>query len=355
MTNYLETGVETENGKVILIPYNTNNVLITENDVLSILRNHSIKIDKINKMELFNEAFTHESYTNNKYLTEEILNAAKKEMGNPSDLVELRDTTYQRLEFMGDKVIKAVFTHYLTTRYEDQNEGFLSRLQTKLEDKNNLRYLALKLNLGRFILISRKMEETNGRNTDKFLEDCFEAFIGALYQSNGISSAFELLINILETYINYSEKIYFENNYNDMLNIYFNANKFENYKFRQLYPTHRTISKPKYFIMGLYKPIEKGNKYKCEIDMDDNPDLCLNVKYIMKNFVAFGKDKQKKPAIKNGAKMFLIENEQLDELHYKKSDIYYPELQELFDADEEDRERQENELNKSDDSGEETE
>lgn len=340
MTNYLETGVETENGKVILIPYNTNNILVSENDVLSILKNHSIKIDKINDMKLFNDAFTHESYVKNKYLTDEILKDAKKEMGNPKHLVELRDTTYQRLEFMGDKVIKLIITQYLLTRYDDQNEGFLSRLQTKIEDKNNLRYLALKLNLGKFILISRKMEETNGRNTDKFLEDCFEAFIGALYLSNGISICYQFLITILESYINYAEKIYFEDNYNDMLNIYFNANKFENYKFRQLYPTHRTKTNPKYFIMGLYKPVEKGMKYKCEMEMDENKDLCLNVKYITENFIAFGKDKQKKPAIKSGAKMFLILNDQLAKTHYKKSDIYYPELQELFDNDEREQEEE---------------
>ena len=53
MTNYLETGVvipktdDTED--IYQIPYNINNILITEKDIIDILTEYNVKVDKLNK------------------------------------------------------------------------------------------------------------------------------------------------------------------------------------------------------------------------------------------------------------------------------------------------------------------
>ena len=60
-TNYINDGFILD-GETILIPYNINNILITENDILNILKTHHVEIEKINNISYFHEAFTHKSY-----------------------------------------------------------------------------------------------------------------------------------------------------------------------------------------------------------------------------------------------------------------------------------------------------
>ena len=110
MTNYLETGVVipkpdgTED--VYQIPYNINNILISEKDIIDILAKFNVKVDKLNKIEQFHEAFTHKSYVKKEVFTDEILKCSREEMGNPSNLMELRPRSYERLEYFGDRVVK---------------------------------------------------------------------------------------------------------------------------------------------------------------------------------------------------------------------------------------------------------
>ena len=67
-------------------------------------------------------------------------------------------------------------SHYLFIRYNDQDEGFMTRLQTKIENKKSLAALAKEVGLDRYFIISRQIEQIGGRTSDKILEDCFEAF-----------------------------------------------------------------------------------------------------------------------------------------------------------------------------------
>ena len=41
----------------------------------------------------------------------------------------------ERLEFLGDRILKLTISHYLWIRYPDEDEGFMTRLQTKIENK----------------------------------------------------------------------------------------------------------------------------------------------------------------------------------------------------------------------------
>ena len=95
------------------------------------------QIEKINKMEYFKQCFIHKSYCKKSIYPPEILLAAKKELGNPPNLLELYSDSYERLEYLGDRVLKLVVSFYLFKRYPKQDEGFMTRLQTKIEDKKN--------------------------------------------------------------------------------------------------------------------------------------------------------------------------------------------------------------------------
>ena len=45
--------------------------------------------------------------------------------------MELRNRSYERLEYLGDRIIKLTISHYLFIRYPDEDEGFVTRFTNK--------------------------------------------------------------------------------------------------------------------------------------------------------------------------------------------------------------------------------
>ena len=111
-TNYMQDGFiinkDTGSEEVILIPYNKENILISEYNVQTILETNNVKIEKINKIECFRTAFTHKSYVKKDIFPNDVLKDAKKELGNLTNLLELREESYERLEYLGDRVLKLI-------------------------------------------------------------------------------------------------------------------------------------------------------------------------------------------------------------------------------------------------------
>ena len=130
-TNYINDGFIVKNcegqEETIQIPYNINNILITEIDIITLLNQFNVTIDKINHIEYFWQAFTHKSYCKKDIYPDYILNAAKKEL-NSNNLLELFDKSYERLEYFGDRVLKVIVSMYLYHRYPKQDEGFMTKL-----------------------------------------------------------------------------------------------------------------------------------------------------------------------------------------------------------------------------------
>ncbi len=150
--------------------------------------------------------------------------------------VFIQPKNYERLEFIGDSIIKPILTDYITSYFINQNEGFLSKLRSRLEKTQMFSDLTRLLNLKDYILISRQYEETNTRNTNlSIMEDVFEAFIGALYldakEQKDCGYAFkvihDLIFNIFEsdTFNLDLRKMSIDDNYKDKLNSFCNMNK----------------------------------------------------------------------------------------------------------------------------------
>ena len=245
-TNYMQDGFiinkDTGSEEVILIPYNKENILVNEDNIHNILETNNVKIDKIHKIECFRQAFTHKSYIKKDIFPEEVLIASKKELGNPPSLLELRDESYERLEYLGDRVLKLICSFYLFYRYPEQDEGFMTRLQTKIEDKTNLAAMSKKIGLSKYFIISQQIESLNGRTLEKLHEDVFESFLGALFLSNGFEPCCLLIVNLLETLIDYSDKLYRDNNYKDILLRYYHKNKYIHPKYHLIHqdgPPHK--------------------------------------------------------------------------------------------------------------------
>jgi len=317
-TNYLTEGIKIVNTdgteEIIQIPYNLNNVLVKENDIIQILHNFGVKIDKINHIHFFEEAFTHKSYCKKDIFPDAILEASRNEMGNPKELLELKEKSYERLEYFGDRVIKLIVSMYLFYRFPNQDEGFMTRLQTKIEDKTNLAIMSKDIGLEKFFIISKQIELMNGRNLDKIHEDCMEAFMGALFLSNGLEPCILLFVNLLETTIDYSEKLYRDNNYKDRLLRYYHAQKWKFPSYCTIHfegPPHKRI-----YIMGVEKPESDTNSH------------------FKKKCIGFGIGNSKKEGEQAAAKMALINYGVLKEDQFTKADLYFPpwDLLEQYDG-----------------------
>lgn len=211
---------------------NPINKEITEDIINNIFNKYKINFQINNNIDIFIQGLTHESFSVNINNYEEL----KQEfLITHKNMVFVKQYNYERLEFLGDAIIKPIISIYLVERYPYENEGFLSTLRTKIESTNTLSHFFKCLGLHDYILLSQSVEQENGRNNIHILEDCFEAFIGALFkysQLNGISygdimNIIQKLMNILiETELNLSELIQMKD-YKGALNEYCHKEKIQ--------------------------------------------------------------------------------------------------------------------------------
>lgn len=161
---------------------------------------------KLNDLSIYRKAFTHKSATKKYTLTE----------------------SFETLEFMGDSVLGFIVTKMLFDQYEAEQEGFLTKLRTKLVRGNTLADIARKLGLAKWILMDEKGTRNGWNNNEKVLEDAFEALIGAIYMDLGLLSAKRFIIGIYnDPSIVDMDELMVDDNFKDQLMRYCQANRFD--------------------------------------------------------------------------------------------------------------------------------
>lgn len=233
-------------------PYNNVNKLINSDEFLNILNKHNIQDYNIKDLSLFQQAFIHSSYCEMKEYEEYI---------KPENCLPLFKDSYEKLEFLGDALLGSVVSNYLYSRFVNvhfKDEGFLTKLKTRLVCGEQLANLSKCLNFQEYMIISDHIENNcNGRENEHILEDIFEAFIGALYKDCMDYNLIEkFIITVIETYIDISELIQNDNNYKDQIQKYFQKNF-------SIQPKYETIKREEYkdFISFIDLPGE-DNKIK---------------------------------------------------------------------------------------------
>lgn len=210
---------------------NPKNVLVTKNDIQNILKKGNIT-DEINDLSIWQKSFVHKSFVykdinNIKYCN--------------TNLVTLQKSSNERLEWLGDAQLQSAVSYYLWKRYPDKDEGFLTKLRSKLVKTKNLSFLSKKIGLTPFLLISYHVEYgCQGRTNLRILENTFESFIGALLVdfSNKVNSSYgyeitkKFIINIIEKYVDIVELLINDENSKDQLMWYFQK------KFNGAYPIY---------------------------------------------------------------------------------------------------------------------
>ena len=117
---------------------------------------------KPKNLSLYKTAFTHRS-TNE-----------KNESGQPQN--------YERLEFLGDAMLGAVIAAHLYKKVPEGNEGYLTKMRSKIVSREHLNELGRDLNLVKFLKSSVPTQQFSGN----IYGNVFEALVGAIYLDRGI-------------------------------------------------------------------------------------------------------------------------------------------------------------------------
>lgn len=96
---------------------------------------------------------------------------------------------YQRLEFVGDRVLGLIIAERLYRDFPEEREGALAKRFAMLVRRESLAEVAGRIGLGPYITISKSEEEVGGRQNPAILADCCEALIGALFLDGGLDPA----------------------------------------------------------------------------------------------------------------------------------------------------------------------
>ncbi|MBN2350592.1 MAG: ribonuclease III [Bacteroidales bacterium] len=104
----------------------------------------------------------------------------------------------ERLEYLGDSILDAVVAEHLFVKFPKNDEGFLTQMRSKIVNRDNLNYLAVKLGITNLILCN-----ITNDNHKSIYGDALEALIGAIYLDKGFKKTKKYILErIIENHIN---------------------------------------------------------------------------------------------------------------------------------------------------------
>ncbi|MEL4306840.1 ribonuclease III [Joostella sp. CR20] len=116
---------------------------------------------KPKNIALYQKAFTHRSVN------------LKDEKGLPIN--------YERLEFLGDTMLGSIISHYLYNEVPTGDEGYLTKMRSKIVSREHLNELGKDLDLIKFV----KSKIPNEHFGDNIYGNVFEALVGAIFLDRG--------------------------------------------------------------------------------------------------------------------------------------------------------------------------
>ncbi len=149
---------------------------------------------------------------------------------------------YERLEFLGDAVLKLVVSSILYDSFPEIDEGMLSKIRSFIVADNLLAKLSFKLGLDKFLILSKSEEKCGGRKRISNNACAFEAILGAYYLAGKIDEINIFLRKILEP---------------EILNIINNLDKHNAKELLQEYTQSIDKTLPNYNIVNISGPPHK--------------------------------------------------------------------------------------------------
>jgi ribonuclease-3 len=130
-------------------------------------------------LSIYEEAFTHSSYQNDKKLS----------------------YSYERYEFLGDALIQKIVSEHLFKKHPNMNEGDMSKSRSMIVQTSTESRAGEDLGLRACIKVGDSVIHSNGIS-EKIMEDVFEAFVAAVYLDQGEKEVYKI---IKRTVIHYFE------------------------------------------------------------------------------------------------------------------------------------------------------
>lgn len=109
--------------------------------------------------------------------------------------------SYERLEFLGDRVLGLVIARTLYERHPDEPEGYLSRRQNALVARETCADVGRDLDLPKMIRLGRQAREDSANLSDNVVGDVVEALIGALLIDSGMEAAERFVLRAWALYL----------------------------------------------------------------------------------------------------------------------------------------------------------
>ena len=160
---------------------------------------NKIEIYDINE-ELMSEALTHPSFNYEKSLEDA--------------------PNYERLEFLGDSVLRLSLSDYLFDKYPNDNEGKLTKIRSYLVSDECLAIVAQTINLGDYLYIGEHELKDGGKTKESILACAMEAVLGAIYKSVNYETAKQFIYSLYSHIDVEPDKILYSYNSKEMLQQY---------------------------------------------------------------------------------------------------------------------------------------
>jgi len=120
----------------------------------------------------------------------------------------------ERLEFLGDAILDAILSDYLFEKFPDANEGFLTKIRSRIVKRDVLNQLAISMGINK-ILISNISSVNLTKN---LFGDAFEALIGAVFIDKGFKKTKKLFLkNVLNKYLDLNLIVKTDTDYKSMV------------------------------------------------------------------------------------------------------------------------------------------
>lgn len=141
-----------------------------------------------------------------------IFKLAFSHKSNPSDKAYAAQNN-ERLEYLGDAVLGTIVAEYLFKKYPNGNEGFLTKMRSKIVKRKSLNKIGDKMGLD--VILS---EYNQTRLSRSMLGNAVEALVGAVYLELGYRGTKKYVIKkILRSYVDIHELESFDDNYKSQL------------------------------------------------------------------------------------------------------------------------------------------
>jgi ribonuclease-3 len=106
--------------------------------------------------------------------------------------------SYERLEFLGDRVLGMVIANALYRRYPNEPEGYLSRRYNGLVDRETCAENGREIGVPALIKLGKQAREDGANRSENVVGDVVEALIGALFIDGGIEAAERFILKLWE-------------------------------------------------------------------------------------------------------------------------------------------------------------